>query len=303
MDRLGQVCGVLVTYHPDEEAITNLHNMVRECGRMIVVDNGSGAATQRVLAAVPGVELLAQAENLGLSMALNLGLNRALEMGCAWAVPFDQDSRPAPGFAEALWQAHLAQPEAAVIAPRIREKGGVDEDHYRWLRPYPFLPLLFQLARCPQGGLPAVTIAVTSGALTELAEWRRLGGFAEDFFIDYIDIDYCLRVIRHGRKVAVAHDAVLHHRLGARQRRVLFGRDFRPMHHAPFRHYYMARNRVTVWRRHALAVPHWAVFDFCFAVYNFSRVLLFEEQRWAKAKAVVRGIWHGLQGRRGPMPP
>ncbi len=296
-----QICGVVVTYHPDEEAIANLAAVVRECGRVIVVDNASDAGTRAALAAVPGVELLAKSENIGLAAALNLGLNRALEMGCTWAVTFDQDSRPAAGMAHALWQTHLARPEAAVVAPRIREAGGVDEAGYRWLRP----PLRwwepFSMVRCPPEGLDDVTIVITSGSMVDLAVWRALGGFDAGLFIDYIDIDYCLRVRRAGRGVAVAPGAVLHHQLGARTRRVLLGRDFRPMNHAPFRHYYMARNRVIVWRRHVLAVPHWAVFDLCFAGYNFARVLLFEQQRWAKVKAVVRGTWHGLMGRSGPM--
>ena len=124
----------------------------------------------------------------------------------------------------------------------------------------------------------------------------------DGFFIDYIDTDYCLRVSRSRRTVAVAGDAMLHHRLGARKKHGLLGREFRSMNHAPFRHYYMARNRVAVWRRHALAVPHWATFDLCFAAYNYMRVLLFEERRWAKIQSTLRGTWHGLLGRSGPMP-
>jgi rhamnosyltransferase len=296
------LCVVVVTYNPDKDVVENLHALVRECGRVLVVDNGSNTDAQTAMAAVPGVTLLPQGRNLGLAAALNRGLDQAGELGFAWVVTFDQDSRPEPGFGQALWAMHLAHPDAAVVAPRIREIGGVDENHYRWLRPRHWRPF-FALERCPVPGLSAVTIAVTSGSLTELAEWRRLGRFDAGFFIDYIDIDYCLRVVRAGRQVAVAHDAVLAHRLGARKKRVLFGRDFRPMHHAPFRHYYMARNRIIVWQRHALAVPHWAIFDFCFAVYNYTRVLLFEDQRWAKCKAIARGTWHGLLGKKGEMPP
>jgi len=40
-----------------------------------------------------------------------------------------------------------------------------------------------------------VTMLVTSGSMIELATWQALGGFDEGLFIDYIDTDYCLRVI------------------------------------------------------------------------------------------------------------
>ncbi len=296
------VCAVVVTFHPDAAALANLRVLVRECGHAVVVDNGSGAAVLAEMAAVPGITLVPQGRNLGLAAALNLGVSRAAEQDCAWVVTFDQDSRPEPGMVQALWAAHLAIPRAALIGPRLNEEGGADAAEYRWLRRHERWPLLFRLVRCPREGLPDVTILVTSGSMLEVATWHRLGGFDAGFFIDYIDIDYCLRVVRSGRLVAVAGTAVLQHKLGARRRRVLLGRDFRPMHHAPFRHYYMARNRVAVWRRHALAVPHWAMFDFCFAWYNLARVLVFETQRWAKVKAILRGTWHGLLGKSGPMP-
>lgn len=300
--RAPSVCAIVATYHPDAEVVENLRALVRECGRAVVVDNGSPADTQTAMAAVPGVVLLPQGRNLGLAAALNLGVSQAAELGCAWVVTFDQDSRPAPGMVQALWATHLATPRAALIGPRLNEKGGVDADGYRWLRRHERWPVLFRLVRCPREGLRDVTILVTSGSMLEVGTWRQLGGFDAGLFIDYIDIDYCLKVIRAGRSVAVAHAAVLHHQLGARRRRVFLGRDFRPMHHAPFRHYYMARNRLVVWRRHALAVPHWAAFDLCFALYNFARVLLFERERWAKCQAIARGTWHGLLGKSGPMP-
>lgn len=294
------ICGVVVTYHPDSEVVDNVAAMVRECAQVIVVDNGSAADALGPITTLPGVEIMALAGNAGLATALNCGAARALERGYAWIVAFDQDSRPEPGMVPALWALHQRLPGAAVIGPRI-EESGASRGSYRWVRAHPRWPGCFQRSRV-QDALDEVTLVVTSGSLIELALWQDTGRFDGNLFIDYIDIDYCLRVIRAGRTVAVAGGAVLQHRLGARQERVVLGHDLRPMYHAPFRHYYMARNRVAVWRRHALAVPHWAMFDFCFAWYNLARVLLLEDQRWAKVKAILRGTWHGLRGISGPMP-
>lgn len=295
------ICGVVVTYHPDASVVENLRAVVAECGLVIVVDNGSPPETCAKLGAIAGVELLALGSNLGLGVALNRGAERAFSLGRDWIVTFDQDSRPQPGMVPKLWQLHERLPKAALIGPRLEEPG-FGHVQYRPVCRHPDLPVCFRrpLAECD---LDDVTMVITSGSLMELAPWRELGGFDESLFIDYIDIDYCLRLRRAGRSVALASGAVLVHHLGRRKSAHVMGRDFRPMHHAPFRHFYMARNRVHTWRRHALAVPHWALFDFCFAVYNYARVLAFEDQRWAKVKAIVRGTWHGLLGRAGPMPP
>ncbi len=294
------ICGVVVTYHPDPEVVDNVVAMLRECGQVIVVDNGSAPHAIRPISALPGVEVMALADNAGLATALNFGAARAMERGYSWIVAFDQDSRPEAGMVSAQWALHQRLPVASVIGPRI-EESGASRGSYRWVRAHPHWPGCYHRSRV-QDALDEVTMVVTSGSLIELAFWKDTGRFDESLFIDYIDIDYCLRVIRAGRTVAVAGTAVLQHRLGARQERVVLGIDLRPMNHAPFRHYYMARNRVTMWRRHAWAMPHWAAFDLSFALYNYTRVLLFERERWAKIKSILRGTWHGLRGVTGPMP-
>ncbi len=295
------ICGVVVTYFPGEDVGGNLRAMVGECRRVLVVDNGSPPEVCARLATVPGVILLALGNNLGIAAALNRGAAWARDKDFQWLVTFDQDSKPEPGLVAELWAAHLRHPQAAVIGPRILE-GGADAPNYRWVRRHPRWPGLFQRSECGAADLPEVTAVITSGSMIELQYWAESGGFAEELFIDYVDIDYCLRVGRSGRKITVAAAASLRHELGARQAGRLFGRDLRPMHHAAFRHYYIARNRVRVWRRHALAVPHWALFDLAFAGYNAFRVVAFEAAKGAKLKAMVLGTWDGLCGRSGPCP-
>jgi rhamnosyltransferase len=295
------VCGVVVTYHPEPDALDNVRAMVAECGRVIVVDNASPSAAQAQLAAVPGVELIALPENQGVATALNVGAGRAMEHGFGWVVTFDQDSTPEPGMVAAFCDARERNPQAAIVAPRIFE-GGPHGPRYRWVRANPRSRWLFQRAECEDVDLAAVTMVVTSGSMVELQTWKALGGFDETLFIDYVDIDYCLKAVRAGRSIVVAARARLLHRLGARKEAWLFGKDFRPTWHPAFRHYFMARNRVHVWRRHAWAVPHWAVFDLSFAAYNAFRILVFEHGKWAKFKALYLGFLDGLRGRSGPCP-
>lgn len=296
-----KIAGVVVTYHPAAAVVENLQTMVRECGCVLVVDNGSGAEVCSRLAAIPGVEMMALGENLGVAAALNRGADWAQKRGCGWLVTFDQDSRPADGMLDALWARHRQLPKAAVIGPKIEEPDTAGSS-YRWVRRNPRWPALFQRA-CDEPALEAVTMVITSGSLIQLSVWNEVGRFDEALFIDYVDIDYCLRVIRAGHSVAVAPAAVLEHHLGNRQRLVKFGRDFRPMNHPSFRHYFIARNRVRVWRRHALAIPHWAVFDLCFALYNAMRVVAFETEKLAKFRALLLGTWDGFAGQSGPYPP
>jgi rhamnosyltransferase len=295
-------CAVVVTFHPDEAVIENVRAIAAECAHVLIVDNGSPASVQARFADLPRTELLALGENRGIAAALNVGARRAADMGFGWIITFDQDSRPVPGMIAALAATAQRNPRAAVVAPRILESG-VGDVEYRWVRPNPRAGWLFQRVTCRDSDLPAVTMAITSGSLIEVATWENLGGFDEDLFIDYVDIDYCLRVVRAGGTVAVSAAAMLRHKLGARQTGVWLGHEFRPTHHAAFRHYFIARNRVHVWRRHAGAALHWALFDFCFALYNALRVVAFEPQKGTKLKAMLLGACDGFRGRKGGCPP
>jgi rhamnosyltransferase len=292
-------CAVVITYHPTENIFENLQAIVAVCGQVLVIDNGSVRTLTDRIARVTGVVLMALGKNAGVATGLNKGGIWALERGFSWMIVFDQDSQPAAGFATALWAAHERNPQAAVIGPRIIE-ANEEERAYRWVRRNPRWPGIFQRVTCDKGDLSEVTMVISSGSLIELETWTRLGGFDEGLFIDYVDTDYCLKVIRSGRRVAVAADASLRHHLGKRSTGRVLGKDLRPMHHASLRHYYMARNRVHLWHRHALAFPHWALFDLSFAAYNTLRVLAFEANKVIKLKALVLGIWDGLAGRFGP---
>ena len=295
------LCGVVVTFFPTENVEENLRMLVAECGCVLVVDNGSSQEICDRIANMPGVVLLPMKQNLGVATALNRGAAWARENGYLWMITFDQDSKPVPGLVAGLWAAHERHPQAAVIGSCIEEEGMKDSS-YRWVRRHPRWPILFQRVACSDHDLPSVTFVVSSGSLIELEVWQQLGGFDEELFIDYVDTDFCLRVLRVGRSVAVASDARLHHQLGARQPGRLFGKDLRPMHHAAFRHYYQSRNRVRIWRRHAPVVSHWALFDLSFACLTLFRIIIFESSKWTKLKAMLLGTWDGVRGKTGPCP-
>ncbi len=297
-------CGLAVTFKPREEVRRNLEAMARECGRLVVVDNGSGAAWCASLVAMPGTHVIANETNLGVAAALNQGMRWAAGEGYSWVLVFDQDSEPRPGFSEALWatlEAHPERDRVAVVGANICEtvEGGRE---YRWLCPHPWLPGAFAKTRLRGRDLPSVTMAITSGSLVRVADFLAVGPFAEEFFIDYVDTDYCLRCRRTGRLIAVSFAARLLHAFGARDRRRRWGHEFAPTNHAPLRHYYLARNRVPMIRRHALREVHWFVYDLAVAALLLGRVLAVEDRKGPKLRAMLLGTWDGLRGRLGPCP-
>jgi len=55
-----------------------------------------------------------------------------------------------------------------------------------------------------------------SGSLLSLMAFKEIGPFREEFFIDSIDADYCLRLRKKGYKIIVACQAQMKHSVGER---------------------------------------------------------------------------------------
>src|SRR5664280_1625758 len=184
------VAAVGVTFHPEPDLAAKLASLLPQVGTIVVVDNGSCPADLPAgddPAFGGRVEIIANSENLGVGAALNQGLRRAKELGFSWALTLDQDSSPLPNLVAAGGRAFHAHPEPdrlSAIGAAVVGAGG----------PIP----------APTGAYRLMTAVITSGTLRSISAWERLGGFREDYFIDCVDTEFCLRARSHGLEVVQA---------------------------------------------------------------------------------------------------
>jgi len=294
---------VVVTYHPVGELGSRLGRMAAQGRSLVVVDNGSDAGVRNALAEFcqrPDWQLISNPDNLGLGAALNQGVRLLHERGFRWAILFDQDSEPAVEMSQAMietWRRHPAATRLAIVGPRFvdRSTGRV----HRVLRPHPRWPFFFQKTAIGAEDLPEVTMVITSGSLLRVADFLNWGPFDEGFFIDHIDTDFCLRCRSHGRLIAMSARAQLDHSLGSRKVHTVLGLKAHPTHHSASRHYYIARNRISMIRRYATREWHWLWFEMGAAGLWLFRVLLFEAGKLAKLRGMLWGTWDGLRGVQG----
>ncbi len=103
--------------------------------------------------------------------------------------------------------------------------------------------------------------ANTSGSLIKREVFESVGFYDDDFFIDFVDIDFCLRLKKHGFRVLKAMQVELQHELGSKQTRNLLGLKIPFRDHTPWRYYYMMRNRLLMYRRYYSVSPVWICAD------------------------------------------
>lgn len=297
---------LIITYYPPSDFERRLEQFLTEFGQIIVVDNGSPPMIQKSLREQASrrpdsLHLLLNAENLGVARALNQGFQLAIQMGGEQVITFDQDSLPLPGMKKAMLHICNTIPnrdKIAIIASVVEDQSaGITAKFLRQKGRF-----LFERKYCTGQILENVSIVITSGSLHNLKIYEQVGPFRDEFFVDYVDTEYCLRVKRLGFDIIAACEARLEHKLGNQKKYQMGALEFRPTFHSPTRWYYISRNRIAMLWQYGPLFPHWLLYEIVVSSYGLVKMLLFEDQKWKKLLAVLFGSLDGLAGKMGPIP-
>ena len=276
-----------------------LSALANQVDRIYLIDNGSPDVSARIceLARSPEVEVVPLGENMGIGYAQNLGIRMASACQATHVLLMDQDSLPAPDMVEKLLAA-----EGALLAKgcRIAALGPSYQDH-RQNRISPFMRirgLRFDYCVCSGDTLfVEVEHLIASGTMIPLSVIDHVGAMREDFFIDYIDIEWSLRAKRHGyTSYGVCH-ARMEHTLGETPMDIL-GKKI-PMH-SPVRQYYQVRNAVRLYLDPKIPSTWKLVVGWRMLV-KYALFSLFADLRLQRWAMMAKGVWHGATNRLGPI--
>lgn len=279
-----KLAALITAYHPDDRILETVRAALGAVEEIVVVDNTPGGSPLLdALAAEPAVRVLTAKENLGLAAALNLGV-RELSAGAEAVLFLDQDSAPPADLAPRL-AALLADPGVAAAAPTAW-----DAVHDRPYRAF------------GEAGREVADkeILITSGMLARRGVLDEAGAFREDFFVDYVDLDFCLRVRAAGGRLVEDKRLHMPHSIGERREHRFLGVRVLVVHHPAWRQYWMARNGTILVFEYLRRNPKWAVTNVLFLGRWFVVTALFAEQRGAKLRALWRGLVHGFTRRADP---
>lgn len=149
-------------------------------------------------------------ENLGVSGAYNRAMKIAEAMGCPWLLLLDQDTVIPADFLPRMLKLgcrFLDKPEIAAVVPFL-----MDGD--RVLSPRKVLFKQFKPLHRPfEGVYPGEVTAANSGALMRIDALEQIGGFNEDFWLDFSDVVVFYLLHQRGKQVYIAGDLLLKHKI------------------------------------------------------------------------------------------
>lgn len=276
---LDNTAAVIVAYYPDEHFVRRLENLGDQFAAVYCVDNTPAPDAAGDYGQVPGVHYLPCGFNAGLARALNKGCRAAHDAGYQWVVTFDQDSDIVADFLSQHIDSWLAAKSPVfMLGCNYADSAGAAPARFR-----------------EGGGIVTCATVITSGCLMNLSLWQELGEFRDDYFIDGIDHEFCLRGRSKGLVVARHGRVLMKHRIGERSSNL---RIF-PYLHGPVRKYYGIRNGVRNVIQYAAGEPAWAARKIASMAWEIVVALLIEPDRRRKSRAMIRGLRDGVRGRMG----
>jgi len=252
------------------------------------VDNGSSLFARSMLQSTLGSNdliLLQNETNRGLAQALNQGIRLGIERGYEWFVLLDQDTTPDPRMVATL--------QSIVSDVRMPTNVGIVGSTYRSAT----IAIRDTTRVAGEQRWRETPVVITSGMLIPRRTFDKIGYFREDFFVDIVDFELCLRARSQGLKVMLTTIPLMEHQIGSPKSHRIFGRTVWPTYHSPFRRYLMTRNSILLLRLYFMRERRWSII-WARTLFKYTlKALAFEPCRLETLQWTTLGVIDGLLGR------
>ncbi|HLF18222.1 MAG TPA: glycosyltransferase family 2 protein [Candidatus Omnitrophota bacterium] len=214
------------------------------------MDNASNEQARKNLEHISkelNIHLILNTRNLGVATALNQGARCAIGHGYKWVLTFDQDTTAQENMLSALREIYDSYEQKTKIA--VIGSNYIDEKTNTIVHP---------ISSDRKKTFKEVKTVITSGSLVSLEIYQKIGGFRDEFFIDAVDHEYCLKARHHGYKVLLSSMPLMKHPVGENTVHIPWLK-LHIFNHSALRRYFMARNGMILSLEYLLRDPCWAL--------------------------------------------
>lgn len=287
-----KIAGVVVLYKPDKKVRKNIDSYLDELDMLYVVDNSPEPNDNAKQYKDKKIKYISNHENKGIAYALNVGAKEAIKEKAEWLLTMDQDS----SFKKDSLNKMIMFLKEIKSNKFFAETLSVT---------YEKLGILSTLQRTElnknneEKGISYPLVVMTSGNLINLKVYKEVGGYKDWLFIDAVDFDYCLNVRKHRYEIVQMSTAELIHNLGNVEKHVLLGKTMFATNHSANRRYYITRNRHYLYDLYHDVFPEYCKLEVGRTKKELIKILLFEDSKIAKIKAIYKGYRDYKKGKVG----
>lgn len=262
-----KIAGVVVLYNPDEDYQENINSYINDLDKLFIIDN---SPKENNIPNSNKIEYIFNNENIGVAKALNMACELAIKEDYKWILTMDQDTKFKPGVMSRM--------------KKYIEKNNTQNDGIL----VPWHNTKLDLIKS-EDVIDYPLQVMTSGNLVNLDIYSDIGGYNEDYFIDGIDIEYCLRLKKYGYRIIRFNDVEIDHDLGDIEYHKFLGKTYLCTNHNYLRNYYIARNYRYIRREYYDIAP-----EYCEVLTHLKlrifRIVMFEKDKYRKVRNLFRGV-------------
>ena len=292
-----RIASGIITYNPNLSDVTTcLKALCKQVERVIIVDNASKnvKSLQEIVIEYPNVTLIKNNQNIGFAKGLTQIFKWAKSQGFNWVLTLNDDSVVPSNMiseykkilenegnrANQVNQANqVSKANQANNANQVNQKVAIVCSLLKNRLDGTILHSKCHEDEC-----------ITSGSLTSVEAWEKIGGFDEWLEIDGVDFDFSRRLARAGWKIVECQNVIMEHQIGKARSINLIIKHPIVWNHNANRKYYIARNMQVV--------------DYKMGTYSYIKslravvrdmifVALWEKGKLAKIRAMIRGFKDG----------
>lgn len=285
---------VIVTFLPNIKKLKKILSHHKKNFSNIILVNNSPEVSLKSFTS-PQIKIINNANNIGLALALNIGILEAKKYGAEMLALFDQDTEIPQNFAKKMLNYindYKCFAPVALYAPIFNNRVIDQIQRYNNYKPSRHIPELVD-----EIDYSHPNYVISSGSLIPMDVIDDVGLMCEELFIDFVDIEWCLRARRKGYEIVVINKVKIDHYLGDYMVKFM-GRSI-PIH-SPLRMYYYFRNGIYLYQIGEIDWC-WRLVDAMRNLQLFLFYMLFVKNRSTYFKYIIKGYFHGLIKRMGKL--
>lgn len=279
------ICAIITSFNPDQGFYQRILDVAKKVAKTIIIDNHSSSIIKNEIKDIfkieTNIQIIFNNCNYGIAKALNQGIIKAKQEGFEFVFLLDQDSIVSEKIIDILTGIYLNFQEndkigliGAGYTNSKTEK--IDDNKSLYL---------------------FVNHLITSGSLIPVTLFEHIGLFKEEYFIDFVDIEFCLRAKLNGYKIVQSKAQLMFHSIGNQSFHKFPWKTTGTSNHLPFRRYYMCRNNILVAKEYFRPFPLWVINSVLNRLKTIILMLLFEDRKLIKLKFTILGFIDGLCGK------
>lgn len=274
-----KICGVVVLYNPTKDVIRNIYTYLEIVDEIILFDNSDKIKINQEelnkIERMKKIKYISYGKNKGIAFALKESMKYVISKEYDWCLTMDQDSylNITKEKIQQVREALEENKEYGIISfDYNKENNDNDEIKIRIEKKW-----------------------ITSGNFINVEQYKKVEGFNEKLFIDFVDFDFNRQLYEKNIKIGVMNYSIKHS-IG-NPIKVNFGNfNIIAMNHSLIRYYYRYRNCVYLYRKNRKYYLKTTIYEF---TVNLIKMLIFEDNSKEKLKMIKYGINDAKKGKLG----